>query len=339
MGNMRSLAVPALVATLAIAVLALGWMSFTAGSPRTPAEINGGSITVVTDDPAARISVALRLALDYGKTWENQPPPLMLNVIIEPSSEKATKWAIVLRDDAALPYSLEDPSGNALPRGDRRGSDAVWVQGNIDSAWYARNAGIGWPGEPVERFPNALGSVLAGTGPSANVIEIAVIGPTRGPLLDDTGPSQYTNLPVLGVPGYGPVDEATDFLNEAGGKPVGLVIGEGGLERVAPDIRTFMESTPWFYPEAYALTAELSDPRPADRLSQVEPPPAGPLDWTWAGTDRLIVRATVEQPDWVASAQRWQFLGGVLAGIAGGLIVWSMELAAGLTMQRVRRDG
>jgi hypothetical protein len=44
----------------------------------------------------------------------------------------------------------------------------------------------------------------------------------------------------------------------------------------------------------------------------------------------------VEQPDWLVTAQRFQFIGGALAGIGGGLLVWGFELAFGWATQRVR---
>jgi hypothetical protein len=111
------------------------------------------------------------------------------------------------------------------------------------------------------------------------------------------------------------------------GQPVSILVGEGGLEQVPVEARQFLESTKWYYPTSYNLTAQLSDQGPADWLSRVDPPPVAPLDWTWRGQARLVVRAMVEQPDWLVTAQQLQFLGGVLAGIGGGLLVWAAELA------------
>lgn len=329
-------ALPLIVLGMGVLSLIGGWISYKSGEPLPIPRIDGGLVSVLTDDPGAQIDLELSLPLQYDQIYEAQPPPLILGISIAPSRHGPVRWAIVLGEDAALPYSLNDPAGHAMPRGERRGFENVWVQGDAETAWYYRNAGAGRPGEAPTRFPNMLGSVLAGISPPADTIKLSVVGPSRGPLLVDTGPQQYTNFPVLGVPGNGPAEEAIEYLRMVGGQPVLMLVGEGGFEQVPTDARQFLESTKWYYPRSYGLTGQLADQGPADRLSQVEPPPAAPLDWTWRGKARLVVRATVEQPDWLVSAQRFQFLGGALAGIGGGLLVWALELAFGWATQRVR---
>jgi hypothetical protein len=317
---------PLIVLGMAILSLIGGWMSYKAGSPRLTTRFSGGQVYVLTDDPAAQIELDLRLPLGFDQVYEGQPPPLILQISIRPSTDGPVHWAIVLGGDAALPYSLNDPAGNALPHGERRGFDNVWVQGNVKTAWYYRNAGAGRPGETPTRFPNMLGSVLAGTSHPEDTIELSVVGPARGPLLIDTGPQQHVNFPVMGVPGIAPAKGAIEYLQMVRGQPIWILVGEGGLEQVPVEARQFLESTKWYYPSSYDLTAQLSDQGPADWLSRVDPPPVAPLDWTWRGQAHLVVRAMVEQPDWLVTAQQLQFLGGVLAGIGGGLLVWAAEL-------------
>jgi hypothetical protein len=328
------LILPIAVATLAVASLIGGWMSFTIGSPTPVPETDGGVISVLTDDPEAQIDVDLSLPLKFDEIYEDQLPPVILDVSVRRSTTAQVRWAILLVGDAALPYSLTDAAGDALPRGGRRGFDQVWVQGDVESATYYRNARTGRPGEVEERVGNASESVLAGTSSGAKTFAIHVVGPSEKPLLIDTGPQQYTNFPVMGAPGVGTAEDGQAFLVAAHGRSVRALIAEGGRDTVDPRAAAFLESTTWYYPTTYDLTAHLSDQQPADRLSQVEPPPIAPLDWTWHATGRLFVRGTVDQPDWQASAPKFQFLGGVLAGIGGGLLVWAAELAYASSVHR-----
>ncbi|MCA1605353.1 MAG: hypothetical protein LC775_07765, partial [Acidobacteria bacterium] len=163
----------------------------TAGSPLPLPRIEGGLVSVLTDDPGAQVALELRLPLEYDQIYEAQPLPLILSMSISPSRQEPVRWAVVLGEDAALPYSLNNAFGNAIPRGDRRTFENVWVQGDVETAWYYRNAGAARPGEAPDRFPNMLGSVLAGASPSAEIIELSVVGPSRGPLLIDTGPHKF----------------------------------------------------------------------------------------------------------------------------------------------------
>jgi hypothetical protein len=333
----RDLTVPILAILLALAALIGGWMLFISGSPRVlqpPERVS--HIGVVTDDPQATVDVRLELPLDFGEIYEDVPPPLLLKITFKPGSASAVKWAIILTEDVALPWSTDEPAGSALPGGGGRAFDDVWVQGDVKEAWFVRNAG-----ERQERFPNMLGSIIFGTTTSpkgSHDLTVEVVGPTAGPMLADVGQNYTMYLPSLGVPGEGSSLELRSSLKKLRQRPVSLLIGEAGMENVPGRLQEGLEKTVWHYPPSYTLTAEASGQKLEDRLVQVSQPPAGPTTWRWSAKDHLFVQAFAERPSRIARSQRLQFLAGVLAGIGGGFLIWSLELWYSVVAKRPGGD-
>jgi len=328
----QGLVVPLLTATLALAALVGGWVLFRQGSPgvTTPPE-RSSEIYVVTDDPGARIHLGLTLTLNFGELYPGRPPPLDLTVRIRPSRDTPLRWAIVLNEGARLPWPAGEPAGTALPRGERRAFSDVWVEGDdVQEAWFVRNAS-GW----LFRDPDMRGSVLFGTGKPAakgRSLELKVTAPTDGPLVLDAGESYSMYLPSLGVPGVDSPAAATAALARYR-DPVKLMVGGAGTEGVPGALKDQLERTAWRYPVTYTLDALADNHRFEDRLVQVSPPPVGPTIWRWHGTDRLLIQAFAERPSWTARAQRLQFLAGVLTGLGGGFLIWSLELWHGVLVR------
>lgn len=113
--------------------------------------------------------------------------PVILEVEIESRRPQPVHWAIVLDADAALLYEPQDPAGDARPDDGERYDDRGRVTGTLSTAWFVRNAGVGHPGERVNRAPNMGGSAFVGESPSGQV-KLSVVGPGSGPLLIDNGP-------------------------------------------------------------------------------------------------------------------------------------------------------
>ncbi|MFD4636560.1 hypothetical protein ACFWN2_04545 [Lentzea sp. NPDC058436] len=150
---------PILVGGLAIAALLFGYQTFKQGSPRGLPEVDGGQLALLTTDVDVQVSLTMDLTLDFhpGQAW-----PVNLEIVINRKESGPFRWAVLLARDIALPYSVDDPSGDARPRGGQRAFNDVWVQGDVGQAWYLRNARADRPGEPGTRFPNMLGSALVG---------------------------------------------------------------------------------------------------------------------------------------------------------------------------------
>jgi hypothetical protein len=281
---------------------------------------------VLTDDPGARVHIDLQLTLNYGELYDGRPPPLDLEIRVTPSRDTPVRWAIILSEGARLPWPAGEAAGNALERGARRAFSDVWGQGDAQEACFVRNA------SGFLRSPDMRGSVLLGTGkpvPKGRTFELTVVAPTDGPLVLDSGESYSMYLPSLGLPGEGSPAEATANLAEFR-DPNKLLVGEAGMAAVPGALKDRLEGTAWWYPVTYSLAAEVDGQRFEDRLVQVSPPPVTPTDWRWSGTARLSIQALAERPSWTARAQRLQFLAGVLAGLGGGFLIWSLELWHGV---------
>ena len=333
----RDLTVPISAILLALAALIGGWTMFVKGSPRViepPERVS--HIGVVTDDPQATVDVRLSLPLDFGEIYEDIPPPLILDITFKPSKASAIKWAIILTDDVGLPWSTDEPAGSALPSGGDRAFDDVWVQGDVEEAWFVRNAG-----ESEDRTPSMLGSIIFGTTTSPkrpHALTVEVVGPTDRPMVADSGQNYTMYLPSMGIPGEGSSLELRSSLKKLRQRPTTLLIGEAGIEGVPGQLQEGLEKTAWHYPSSYTLTAEASGQKLEDRLVQASQPPAGPTTWRWRARDHLFVQAFAERPSWIARSQRLQFLAGVLAGIGGGFLIWSLELWYGVVAKRPEGD-
>jgi hypothetical protein len=202
---------------------------------------------VVTDDPGARIHIGLQLTLNFGDLYDGRPPPLDLDVRVTPSRDTPVRWAIVLNDDVRLPLPAGEPAGTALPRGERRAFTDTWIQGDVQDAWFVRNAS-GSASDPSFRDPDMGGSVLFGTGKpvaKGRSFLVDVTAPTNGPLVLDSGQSYSLNLPSLGVPGEGSPAETAEALAILRSDPIQLFVGEDGMERVPGALKAQLENTAW----------------------------------------------------------------------------------------------
>lgn len=311
-------------------------MLFRQGSPRVTTPPDAVSeIYVVTDDPGARIDIGLQLTLNYGDLYDGRPPPLDLDVRVTPSRDTPVRWAIVLDQDVRMPGPAGEPAGKPRRLPERRAFAEVWVDGDVQDAWFVRNASD-FPLDRDRRDPDLRQSVLFGTSKpvaKGGSFLVDVVAPTEGPLVLDAGESYTLYLPSLGVPGEGSPAEAAEDLADLRRRPMRLFVAAAGRDRVPRALKAQLESTAWWFPVGYTLTAQAGGQRFEDRLVQATPPPVGPITWRWSGTNRLLVQALAERPSWTARAQRLQFLAGVLVGLGGGFLIWSLELWYGVLVR------
>ena len=316
-------AILAIAAALTAACLIAGAGLYLSGRQEGLPDPGAGMVSVLTNDPTARVRVHQSLTaagLDYLPV-----APLSLDVSIATSRTRPLRWAILLTEDFALPFDGV-PSGDALPRGHRRRLLDVWVDGTSTKAWYIRDAGL-LRSKEFGPTPTMLASVLLGEAtPRDGVIEVSVVGPTKRPLIDDVGDRYQIALPVLGLPFYGSESDVRRQARRAGDRALRLAVAERHANAVPTSLRHQLERTVWRLPSRQAVSAEVFDHSPGDRMTSASVAPESFSEWRWKDPDRLEIVAIVERPSVAARKARREFFAALLLGLGGGFVAWTLEL-------------
>ena len=275
-------------------------------------EATEGYVSLVTDDPRATVDIRQHV---FEEPAVDGAHPLHLTLRVGVTGRRRVAWALVLSGDAALPDGA--PAGDLPTRADRP-ADSPSATGSVDRAEYVRRADT--------LLPEPSSVVVGESSVDANGdASFEVIAPVRGSIVQDRGDEYTIDPPVLGPPYAG--DTPRDTLAQ-------LVSARARGAKV----KIFQEGNPprevqrrvargWRLPRRYRLSVEVRHSDSPDRLLTATPEPASPSSWYWNRSDRLEVLATVERPDERASRQRFQFLAGIALGVAGGFLVWLLELA------------
>jgi hypothetical protein len=324
----RSQAVIIIIAILTFLDIFFAFKVYGAGTLHHTATPQGGSVTVLTSDSNAQVSIENDLSTDF---IYGGPPPLDLIITITSHGKSQTSsvgWVVDLDGDAAMPYAsgTEAFEGNALPQDSRRKLSEVWVQG-ASQAYFIREGDVDWD-------YNSPDSVLYGTANEVKgSVQIQIIGPTRGPLLTDNGEDYSMYFPKLGVLRSDNAEQAAQELSSYYNK----------VQRISPAQYSDQDGTDtatakkllfgqaWYFPKSYALTDWAFDNADEDRLIFQNQTPQGLTDWRWTAKDSMTILAVAERPSAVIRDQHDQFWAAFLFGLLGGLVLWWVDFIFSLT--------
>jgi hypothetical protein len=153
---------------------------------------------------------------------------------------------------------------------------------------------------------------------------------TEGAVVTDVGDHYAVNFPALG----------TSNANFAGSVRRGdISISPDFASQLPPNVRErFAESHTWSFPPVESvLHAEILNSSDDDSLARSLTPPENATRWRWSGSDGLVAKAVVERPAIVSKKERKQFFAAVLLGIAGGFLVWFLDLLREAARSWVRK--
>jgi hypothetical protein len=304
-----------------ISAFAIGAALFAAGRPIAPPPQAVGAVSILVDDREVSTKASEYLTLDTGLA-KLADRPISLRVRFTGQADQTVGWALVLGQDFALDWNAP-MSGTAMATQERRPLDLPWASG-ANTASYVRNAAISASGDAS---PRMLGSVLVGTiklKDGHGDITFAV--PASVALASDVGGRVVLNLPTLGLPFSEPTlfSQRDNLHSEA--DPQTLAVGTARQEEVPPDLLAQVNRPTWWFPSQADFELEIDAAGPEQRLEAAVPPPLSNRPWVWQANGRLEVEATMEDPSEQASRNGSLFVAGLMLGVAGGALVWFLDL-------------